>query len=236
MEENSGDDQIYIPEVVDERKPKLGMEFGSVDEAFSFYNHYAREAGFSTRINNSKKDKNKNEAQNGANWAISAFQESHNHPLSTHSKGHLLRSHRSVSAAKKALTQQFSEANVPTCQQIRLLEIEYGGSEHVGCTETDLRNFERDLKNEQKENILTRCFWMDVVSRRAYSAFGDVIVFDTTYNTNKYGMIFAPLVGVNHHHQPIVFGCGFLNDEKIESFVWLFNKFVDVFVECDHFV
>ncbi|XP_073119520.1 protein FAR1-RELATED SEQUENCE 5-like [Henckelia pumila] len=203
MEENSNDDQIYMPEVVDERKPKIGMEFGSVDEAFLFYNHYAREAGFSTRINNSKKDKITNEAQSGTNWAVSAFQESHNHPLSTPSKAHLLRSHRTVSEAKKALTQQFSEANVSTCQQIRLLEIEYGGSEHIGCTETDIRNFERDLKNEQK------------------------VVFDTTYNTNKYGMIFAPLVGVNHHHQTIVFGCEFLSDEKTESFVWLLNKFVE---------
>ncbi|XP_073124621.1 protein FAR1-RELATED SEQUENCE 5-like [Henckelia pumila] len=246
MEENSDDDQIYMPEVVDERKPKIGMEFGSVDEAFLFYNHYAREAGFSTRINNSKKDKITNEvvwkqfvcskeghtdekkkqpsdekrrkerargqvrtgcrskisivkAQSGTNWAVSAFQESHNHPLSTPSK------------------------------QIWLLEIEYGGSEHIGCTETDIRNFERDLKNEQKdsEKRLNRCFWADAVSRRTYSAFGDVFVFDTTYNTNKYGMIFAPLVGVNHHHQTIVFGCGFLSDEKTESFIWLLNKFVE---------
>ncbi|XP_073152019.1 protein FAR1-RELATED SEQUENCE 5-like [Henckelia pumila] len=267
MEENSDDDQICMPEVVDEIKPKIGMEFGSVDEAFLFYNHYAREAGFSTRINNSKKDKITNEvvwkqfvcskeghtdekkkqpsdekrrkerarsqvrtgcrskisivkAQSGTNWDVSAFQESHNHPLSTPSK------------------------------QIRLLEIEYGGSEHIGCTETDIRNFERDLKNEQKvidaetlikffaskkeknsdfffiyetdsEKRLNRCFWADAVSRRTYSAFGDVVVFDTTYNTNKYGMIFAPLVGVNHHHQTIVFGCRFLSDEKTESFVWL---------------
>ncbi|XP_073136959.1 protein FAR1-RELATED SEQUENCE 5-like [Henckelia pumila] len=245
-----------MPEVVDERKPKIGMEFGSVDEAFLFYNHYAREAGFSTRINNSKKDKITNEAQSGTNWDVSAFQESHNHPLSTPSKVHLLRSHCTVSAAKKALTQQFSEANVSTCQQIRLLEIEYGGSEHIGCTETDIRNFERDLKNEQKgidaetlieffasekeknsdfffiyetdsEKRLNRCFWADAVSRRTYSAFGDVVVFDTTYNTNKYGMIFAPLVGVNHHHQTIVFGCGFPSDEKTKSFVWLLNKFVE---------
>ncbi|KZV20430.1 protein FAR-RED IMPAIRED RESPONSE 1-like, partial [Dorcoceras hygrometricum] len=59
------------------------------------------------------------------------------------------------------------------------------------------------------------------------SVFGDVVVFDTTYNTNKYGMIFAPFVGVNHHHQTIVFGCGFLSDEKTESFVWLFNNFIE---------
>ena len=39
-------------------------------------------------------------------------------------------------------------------------------------------------------------------------------MFDTTYNTNKYGMIFAHLIGVNHHCQTIVFGCALLSDEK----------------------
>ncbi|XP_073121059.1 protein FAR1-RELATED SEQUENCE 5-like [Henckelia pumila] len=304
MEGNSGDDQLYIPQVVDDRKPKIGMKFASLEEAFSFYNQYARESGFSARISNSKKNKanevvwkkfvcfkeghidktrsNKQvkcdqpkkerargevrtgckskisvvKNQTGTNWVFSTVMESHNHPLSTPSKVHLLRSHRNFSAAKKTLTQQFSEANMPTCQQMRLLEIEYGGPEHVGCTERDIRNSERTLRDEQKgidaeslielfefekeknsdfffdyetdsDNRFIRCFWADPVSRRAYSVFGDAVVFDTTYNTNKYGMIFAPFVGVNHHHQTIVFGCGFISDEKTESFVWLFNKFIE---------
>ncbi|XP_073121051.1 protein FAR1-RELATED SEQUENCE 5-like [Henckelia pumila] len=57
MEGNSGDDQLYIPQVVDDRKPKIGMEFASLEEAFSFYNQYAQESGFSARISNSKKNK-----------------------------------------------------------------------------------------------------------------------------------------------------------------------------------
>ena len=57
--------------------------------------------------------------------------------------------------------------------------------------------------------------------------FGDVVVFDTTYNTNKYLMIFAPFVGVNHHGQTIIFGCRLLSDEMTESFVWLFSKFLE---------
>ena len=65
--------------------------------------------------------------QNGPRWCVSVFIEGHNHGLSTPSKVHLLRSHRSVSAAKKVLTQQLSEANIPTCQQMQLLEIESGG-------------------------------------------------------------------------------------------------------------
>lgn len=306
MEENIDDDHSYIPQVRDDRIPKIGMKFESLEGAFLFYNQYARESGFSARISNSKKSKKTNEViwkkfvcfkegqtddhhrlskheysdqprkerargevrtgckskisvvkeQTGLSWVVSTFIESHNHPLSTPSKVHLLRSHRSVSASKKALSQQFAAANFPTCQQMRLFEIESGGPEHVGCTERDLRNYERTLRDEHKgivaetlidffqsekeksptfffyyetdsDNRFIRCFWTDPVSRRANTAFGDVVVFDTTYSTNKYGLIFAPFVGVNHHHQTIVFGCGFLSDEKIDSFVWLLNKFLE---------
>jgi hypothetical protein len=40
-------------------------------------------------------------------------------------------------------------------------------------------------------------------------------------------MIFAPFTGINHHRQSITLGAGFLENEKIESFVWLFEKFLE---------
>ncbi|XP_047939469.1 protein FAR1-RELATED SEQUENCE 5-like [Salvia hispanica] len=265
MGENMND-QLYIPQIANDRKPEIGMKFTSIDDAFEFYNQYAREAGFSARISNSKRNKITKEVvwkqfvcfkagqtdearsknrpssgcpttirargevrtdckakisivrqQNGPGWCVSVFTEGHNHGLSTPSKVHLLRSHRSVSAAKKVLTQHLSEANIPTCQQMQLLEIESGGLESVGCTERDIRNFEKKLRDEQKgidaetliefftsekeknsafffdyetysdsDNTFKRCFWADYKSRRAYSVFGDVVVFDSTYNTNKF--------------------------------------------------
>ncbi|KAG6395513.1 hypothetical protein SASPL_146158 [Salvia splendens] len=271
-------DELHIPQTANDRKPEIGMKFASIDDAFEFYNQYAREAGFSARISNSKKNKmnevvwkqfvcfkagqidevrSKNRAssggpikkrargevrtdckakisivkqQTGPYWSISLFTECHNHGLSTPLKVHLLRSHRSVSAAKRVLTQQFSEANIPTCQQMQLMEIEHGGPESVGCTERDIRNLERDMRDEQKginaetlvefftsekeknssfffdyetdsDNRFKRCFWADHKSRSAYNVFGDVVVFDSTYNTN--------------------------NDEKTESYLWLLNKFME---------
>ena len=47
-----------------------------------------------------------------------------------------------------------------------------------------------------------------------YDAFGDLLVHDTTYRTNKYGMICGPLVGMNHHNNNVMFGIGFLINEK----------------------
>ncbi|KAL8487829.1 hypothetical protein ACS0TY_024225 [Phlomoides rotata] len=189
-------------------------------------------------------------------WIVSYFIEKHNHALTTPSRVHLLSSHRKMSTIQKDLAKHFSEANIPTCQQVRLLEIDVGGSSMIGCLERDIRNHKRnveselyghdaetllhyfEMEKEKNENfyfvyetdddgVFLRCFWVDDESRRSYAYFGDAIVFDTTYNTNKYSMVFAPFVGVNHHRQTILFGCGLLSDEKTNSFTWLFLKFLE---------
>ncbi|XP_039122024.1 protein FAR1-RELATED SEQUENCE 3-like [Dioscorea cayenensis subsp. rotundata] len=65
------------------------------------------------------------------------------------------------------------------------------------------------------------------MSIAAYEAFGDVISFNTTYLTNKYDMPFAPFVGVNHHGQTILFGCGLLSKEDTKTYIWLFNTWLE---------
>ncbi|BBG96888.1 Protein kinase superfamily protein [Prunus dulcis] len=57
----------------------------------------------------------------------------------------------------------------------------------------------------------------DATSRRAYGFYGDVVVFDTTFNTNRYDLTFAPMLGVNNHGQTIVLACTFLSKETTES-------------------
>ncbi|XP_042974626.1 protein FAR-RED ELONGATED HYPOCOTYL 3-like [Carya illinoinensis] len=73
---------------------------------------------------------------------------------------------------------------------------------------------------------LKNVFWADPRSRAAYQYFGDVVTFDTTYLTNRYGMPFAPFVGVNHHGQSILLGAGLISSEDIETFVWLFETWL----------
>jgi hypothetical protein len=69
-------------------------------------------------------------------------------------------------------------------------------------------------------------FWDDTTSRKNYVHFSDVLSFDTTYSLNQYDLKFAPFTGVNHHMHSIFFGATFLADEKIESYVWLFEAFL----------
>ena len=59
-----------------------------------------------------------------------------------------------------------------------------------------------------------------------YKCFGDAVSFDTTFQTNKFEMPFAPILGTNHHKQTIIFGAALIFNETIESFVWLFETFL----------
>ncbi|KAL2940384.1 Protein FAR1-RELATED SEQUENCE 5 [Bienertia sinuspersici] len=70
-------------------------------------------------------------------------------------------------------------------------------------------------------------FWADGRARMNYSYFGDTVTFDTTFRSNRYRLPFVPFTGVNHHGQPVLFGCAFLINESESSFVWLFNAWLD---------
>ncbi|RYR02165.1 hypothetical protein Ahy_B06g080991 isoform A [Arachis hypogaea] len=56
--------------------------------------------------------------------------------------------------------------------------------------------FELELEDDQSIKL---AFWADARSRAAFEYFGDVISFDTTYNTNRYNLVCGSFVGVNHH-------------------------------------
>ncbi|KAL4585149.1 hypothetical protein LXL04_009764 [Taraxacum kok-saghyz] len=69
-------------------------------------------------------------------------------------------------------------------------------------------------------------FWANGRSKDAYTKFGDVVMFDVTYMTNKFMFPFATFVGVNHHGQSILFGGALLENKKEEKFEWLFEHFL----------
>ncbi|CAN6268724.1 unnamed protein product [Urochloa humidicola] len=79
-----------------------------------------------------------------------------------------------------------------------------------------------DKENGQIANF----FWADGQSIMDYKCFGDVVSFDTTFQTNKFEMPFAPILGTNHHKQTIIFGAALIFNETIASFVWLFETFL----------
>ncbi|XP_026383613.1 protein FAR1-RELATED SEQUENCE 5-like [Papaver somniferum] len=82
-------------------------------------------------------------------------------------------------------------------------------------------------ENDQACNL----FWKDAKARIDYEFFGNVVCFDTTFMTNRYGMPCAQFVGVNYHGMSMLFGMALLVDETTESFVWAFQSFLSAMSE-----
>ena len=151
----------------------------------------------------------------------------------------LLFGHRVISPAKKNLIDILNESGVSTRKIMLVLSKESDGDYKVGCVAVDVQNYlgnkrrkllqdgdaqkmyshftECQLKNPSflyaiqvdEHGRMRNCFWVDARSRIAYEHFGDIITFDATYLTNCYGMPFVPFIGVNHHHQSVMFRCWF---------------------------
>ncbi|XXG56079.1 hypothetical protein AAC387_Pa03g3588 [Persea americana] len=237
-------------------EPCIGMEFDSEDAVKAFYYDYAMRVGFSVRSNlrrrsmrdgstialefvcskegfrREKHPSKRAETRNGCKamikvrkaesgkWAVTRFLKEHNHELETPRKLPLLRARRRISNAVK-------NPNYTPSLRKRTLGRD---SQYL------LDYFKRmQVKNPSffyavhldDEYRMTNFFWIDARSRMAYNYFGDVVIFDTTYKTNRYGMPFAPFLGANHHKQPISFGCALLLDESETSLVWLFSTWLE---------
>ncbi|KAK3423692.1 hypothetical protein EUGRSUZ_F00557 [Eucalyptus grandis] len=129
-----------------------------------------------------------------------------------------------------------AKAGIGGTTAYKYLANEAGGSQNLGFI---LRNCQNFLQYGRLINL----FWRDSLSKFDYDCFGDVMVFDTTYRTNRYSLICAPFVGVNHHRKNTLFGCAFLLDETANLFIWLFEVFLKsmgnkapktIFTEQDH--
>ncbi|XP_022743905.1 protein FAR1-RELATED SEQUENCE 5-like [Durio zibethinus] len=189
-------------------------------------------------------------------WVVSGFLRAHNHELVPPDQVHCLRSHRQISGPAKTLIDTLQAAGMGPRRIMSALIKEYGGISKVGFTEVDCRNYMRNnrqrslegdiqllldyLRQMQAENanffyavqgdedqaLISNVFWADPKSRMNYTYFGDTVTFDTTYRSNRYRLPFAPFTGVNHHGQPVLFGCAFLINESEASFVWLFKTWL----------
>ncbi|XP_059639387.1 protein FAR1-RELATED SEQUENCE 5-like [Cornus florida] len=190
-------------------------------------------------------------------WEISYINDEHNHNFVDQEERQFLRISRNIDSASASVLNSMVGAGIKGTKAYSYLSKEVGGSENVGFTLRDCQNFVNEKKKSliqrgdaqsvikhfkqcraedhiffhseelDAEGRLANFFWRDGRSRLDYDYFGDVVVFDTTYRTNRYDMIFAPFVGVNHHRKNILFGCAFLVDETTDSFVWLFEEFLE---------
>ncbi|XP_068665524.1 protein FAR1-RELATED SEQUENCE 5-like [Aristolochia californica] len=187
---------------------------------------------------------------NQGKWVVKSFEKNHNHELASPVEVQFLRSHRGLSNAAVNLISNIpglaahlnniisgSAVKSDKDKQI-VLSQDYNNTDEQnmrGVAQVTL-DFFRFMQNENpaffyavqvdKEDRVFNAFWADSRSRIAYEHFGDVVVFDTTYLSNKYRIPLASFVGVNHHGQSVLFGCALLSSETKTSFVWVLRSWL----------
>lgn len=272
--------------------PTVGLEFNSFDEAYDFYNVYAKELGFGIRVSNSwfrskRKEryraklscssagfKKKSEANNPRpetrtgcpamiiirlidikRWRIVEVELEHNHPVSPQITRFYKSHKKMILAAKKAQTQLHPVTEVHTIKLYRRTILNgFNGSSNAdqreGISSVDhLKHLEfKDgdghalynyfcrmkltnpnffyLMDLDNDGHLRNVFWADSRSRSAYCYFCDTITIDTTCLTNRYEIPLISFVGVNHHGQSVLLGCGFVGFESVEYFVWILKAWL----------
>ncbi|XP_043717518.1 protein FAR1-RELATED SEQUENCE 5-like [Telopea speciosissima] len=192
----------------------------------------------------------------GDRWVVSQIIKEHNHVLASPSTRNNPHPHRIITEDQGEVVQNMHSCGLRTNLMMNFMHLETGGSHHVDFTLRETRNFlskrrQRELPKGDIEIILdyfdcqrtknplffysiqvdsdgqmTNFFWADARSRMDCHLFGDVVCVDPTYGTSRYNMPFVPVVGINHHHQTMLFGAALLFDGTEESFVWLLETFM----------
>ncbi|XP_042483646.1 protein FAR1-RELATED SEQUENCE 5-like [Macadamia integrifolia] len=193
---------------------------------------------------------------NSNGWVVHKFEADHNHPLVLEDKSIRLRSHQQLTNGVKLIVDNLHGSGIGQSQtQIVDAVMEcFGGYDNIDVTKGALKGqrnerkmIEVDLQtvlayfesmkekdpgfvysiNLSDKQTSSAIFWIDGKGKSDYEIFSDVVVFDTTYNKNRYRWPFGAFIGVNHHAQSILFGCGLVADETKESLEWLFKAWLN---------
>lgn len=268
--------------------PAVGMEFESYDDAYNYYNCYAKEVGFRVRVKNSwfkrnsrekygavlccssqgfKRIKDVNrlrkETRTGCpamirmrlvdskRWRVLEVTLEHNHTLGAK----VYRSIKKMGTGTKKKSLSSSDAEGRTIKLYRALVIDAGGNGNLNAIEREVRNSncpnQLNLKKGDSQAIynyfcrmqltnpnffylmdlndeghLRNVFWIDGRSRASCVYFTDVIYIDNTYLLSRFEIPLVAFVGINHHGQSVLLGCGLLAGETTESYKWLFKAWL----------
>ncbi|XP_071681360.1 protein FAR1-RELATED SEQUENCE 5-like [Lolium perenne] len=189
-------------------------------------------------------------------WTVLRFDDNHNHKPATADQIAFMRSHRKIKAHQKSRIMSPELFGMRLFNIMRTFISDNGKYSMVGFVRKDLYNMSCREKRKMlakgdanttigimekrkrddpefyfdyklgKGGKLLHLFWCDSQSRQDYADFGDVLVFDSTYKTNRYAMPFIPFVGINNHRQTTVFACAIVSDEKEVTYKWLLETFL----------
>ncbi|XP_060190807.1 protein FAR1-RELATED SEQUENCE 5-like [Lycium barbarum] len=179
--------------------------------------------------------------QSTGKYRITKVELEHNHSLVPPTMVHMLPSHRKINEVQAHEIDLAEDAVLFSKATFDFMSLQAGGRVNLGYTKLDQKNYlgtKRQKAMRQGEaGVLLECFEKKRIDDPSffsaadskmiidYEIFGDVLSFDTTYQTNREHRPLASFVGLNNHRKMVVFVGALMYDETSESFQWLFETF-----------
>ncbi|EOA33690.1 hypothetical protein CARUB_v10019871mg [Capsella rubella] len=183
-------------------------------------------------------------------WYVYSFIKEHNHELLPE-QAHFFRSHRNTEPVKSTDARLRRKKNSPLtdCKHLSAyndldfidgyMRNQHDKGRRLVLHDGDAQILLEFLMRMQEENpnfffavdfsedhLLRNVFWVDAKGIQDYKSFSDVVSFDTTYFLSKYKIPLVLFIGVNHHVQPVLLGCGLLADDTVYTYVWLMQSWL----------
>ncbi|KAI6672006.1 hypothetical protein NL676_006891 [Syzygium grande] len=179
-------------------------------------------------------------------WRIIEVELEHNHLISP-TGGKFYKSHKLMGLGTKRPLELEGPEEVETIKLFQTVIVDAEGGE-LGVDDGDLRknsNLSNKLKLRKgdaqaaldffcqmqlmdpnffyvadlnERGCLRNLFWAGSRSRVAYRYFGDAVAIDATFFGQEFDVLLVSCIGVNHHGQPVLLGCGLLAGETMESY------------------
>ncbi|XP_020270767.1 protein FAR1-RELATED SEQUENCE 7-like [Asparagus officinalis] len=212
--------------------PYEGKEFATLEEAYNYYNSYAKKMGFGIRKETADKSRKTREI---ISQVFVCNKAGRKRLSDKRDCGKLVNRRPDTRVDCKGIIDEEYITAQQCIDHIRTIRKNNIGNECISI----IKNFQdrKEIDPEfyfsielDQSGTIRSVFWTDGRSRSSYLSFGDVVVFDVTYKTNHLSLPFAPFTGVNHHRQSILFGCALLADEQEDTFIWLFTQWL----KCMH--
>src|SRR5947207_12926312 len=80
------------------------------------------------------------------------------------------------------------------------------------------------LRLDPVSRKLKSLLWMSPIQRELYSKYNDVLIIDTTYNTNRFQMMLCVIAVIDNNYKTRIVACAIIEDETLDTYRWIFDS------------
>ncbi|CAB4403132.1 unnamed protein product [Rhizophagus irregularis] len=71
---------------------------------------------------------------------------------------------------------------------------------------------------------LVSLLWISPVQRELYNQYNDVVIVDSTYNTNRFQMILCVVTVIDNNYRTRIVACAIIEDETLDTYQWILGS------------